>query len=135
MKSNIECNVSGDGALHPVYKDGRKMTFEVAKRYLAQSDLMTRYRFEKWRVVLIDNKPVIVANISRTGEKTLSVNGQKFSYKIEENLKLGEHCPSHALSIWVMIDGELKLVINYSLRSQIRHFINNESDLTPACPV
>lgn len=134
-RTSIECIAIGDGALRPVYKDSRKMTVEVAKRYLAQSEVMARYRYENWRVVVLEGHPTIVANISRIGENSLSVNDQHFHYKIDEKLKLGKHCPSHALSIWVKVDGEMKLVVNYSLRCQIRHFINNEADLTPACSV
>lgn len=125
----IKCHNSGDGAFH-LSNGENQLTLEDAKEFLANSPKLTQLRYEKWRAVLIEDKPVLVANIVRIGDGLLSINEQVFSYEIEEHLRLNEHCPDYALKIWSASQGENKLVVNYSLRSQIRHFLNNEQDLS-----
>jgi len=128
LKTIMEIINSGDGAFRPVFTNGTIMTLDFARKILAKSRKLTRLRYEKWRAVLVDNQPVFVADVSRTSHNTVSINGQEFIYQIEENLRLGDHYPDYALSILTL--NNLKPVVNYSLRSQIRHFLNNEETLT-----
>lgn len=142
MTEKLECYASGDGALHLVFTDeynkatGRKTTFEDAERYLIRTSEAANLRMEKWRVVIINTLPTLVGNIKRIDAETLDINDREFRYSIDPNSLFwnrDRHCQDHHLTVETEYKGKVVNVVNYSLRSQIRHFLNNEESLTPAC--
>jgi hypothetical protein len=136
----LHCYASGDGALHFCYLKDKKsckrvVTLEEAKDYLANSPKASHLRLENWKVVLINDAPVLVGNVKRIDESTLAINDKPFFYKIDESSSFWNndgHCMDHFLTITCNHNGKTVNVVNYSLRMQLRHFINNESELSPA---
>jgi len=143
MTMKLECYASGDGALHFVYTEKGKsadkpVTLEDAENYLKTDPDAALLRLQNWRATLINGKPRLVANIKRIDANTLTIDGKAFRYKIDEDSlfwKDQRHVLDHCLTVDTDYKGEVTNVRNYSLRAQIRHFINNESALTPACTV
>lgn len=137
----LHCYASGDGALHFAFLENgkatsRKVTLEDAQQFLLKSTDAAELRLDNWRAVLINTLPALVANISRIDEKTLSVDGQVVEYAIDPDSLFWQrdrHCMDHCLTLKTEHNGESVKVKNYSMRSAVRHFINNEEQLqTPA---
>jgi hypothetical protein len=135
----LKCYASGDGALHFAFIEqngktaGQRPTLEDAQRFLDTSPLAARHRDENWRAVMIGNQPVLVANIVRINDNTVTIDGQEFTYKIDEESlfwKNDRHLIDHALTM----EANNLNVRNYNLRVQFRHFINNEVALTGSSP-
>jgi len=146
VSEKLKSYASGDGALHLCFTNnnnnatGRNVTIEDAAQYLEHNHNAVNLRSEKWRVVVINTMPVIVANVKRVDDGTLDINDREFRYSIDQTSQFWKnerHCQDHYLTVETDYKGQVVDVVNYSLRAQIRHFLNNEESLaqTPACPV
>jgi len=129
---------SGDGALHFSWLEngvapGRKVKLSEAKRHFNNTKDCENLRERKFRLVVINGRPCLVAPIKRVGPKCLEREGIKFRY--EYKLK-GEYpyfimAMSDAEIIFELEASKLNRVIlqNTGIKTSLIHFLKYEDQI------
>ncbi len=132
MAEKLHNYASGDGALHFAWQvdgicTGRRVLMWQARRCLR---LKAQRHLVGWRVVELNGEPVAVAPVKRVDADHVELECV-YRYTVDESLRFKDRkllSPSVRL-YWV--DGDIEReCINWSIRSQVIHFLNHEKELT-----
>lgn len=145
-KGTLFCYASGDGALHFCWNtydyerggfvaNGSTVTVADAKAYLKLKEAK-HLRDRGWRVITLHGQVVLVADVKRTGDDTLTYDGTEYRYTYGEHKLYTDGCDAlrnyHYLTLTTVVDGKTIQVGNLSTLSAINHYLSYEDAILAA---
>lgn len=130
----LRCYASGNGCLDFVWinefadrriASGRIVTLDEAKDYLQNNPKADHLRNHGWKVVVLNNRPVLIAGVNRVDSNTLCLNNKVYRYRSASETPATDF----NLVIEVLHDNEVHEVKNISTRAIIQHFLIHEEAL------
>lgn len=151
MTDKLNCYASGNGALHfcwltqvwgagrlpDLVASGQPVTLDEAKAYL-DSPEGESLKAKGFRACVLDGvHPVLIADVRRIDDNTLSVEGKQYTYEINKDdffFKRDGHVREASLTLYATDDGERFKVRNINAISAVCHYLSNEKAINEAFP-